>query len=267
MNFKVSKSEDYFFTFHYLDGKNIETNFNQLVYNGDNYVLAKNNFSNYFTLLDLNGESIHQEINVVNRFENGNLLIYEWFFDERESRDGNDISKTYHVYKIFDFDSKKTKTLFAIDDIYFNPKAIFFNPRTDGLEVKHLFQLFGKKIYLIGNVIFSDIFDNEWIIIADLKYENFEQFDIDYRRPLINSFFYSIWDNKIWCLHNINEPGISTSNHKSIKNLDYKQLLNQLTSLIKVPILSNPKSNFSFNKDSEEVKNFEVISIYKKYNT
>ena len=52
-----------------------------------------------------------------------------------------------------------------------------------------------------------------------------------------------------------------------IKNLDYNQLSRQLISLIKTPILSNPKSNILFEKNSQEVKNFEVISIYRKFKT
>lgn len=270
MNFKAQKSENNFFTFILSNGDKIETNFNEIAYNGDDYVLAKNDFSNYYSLLNLDGEIIFPELNFLFRFQDGKLLAFENHYYEKESRDGVDLSKNYNVYKVFDFNSEKNVCLFEIETRSSkgeDARMVSFSPKKNGLIIKHLYKLFNKKIYSIGNVIFSDIFDDKWIIIADLGNIYFDKIQLEYKTHFVDMFFDIIKEKNIWSLVDISSiDDNSFFNENRIEKLNYHQLLDILIDKIEISLLSNPKAIESFSLDSKEFQNFEVIEILKNWN-
>jgi len=71
MNFKTALSSTSELIFIYKSGKTRKTEFIEVSYYGDDYLLAKTQEDNYYCLLDLDGDKIENDYKVVYRFFNG----------------------------------------------------------------------------------------------------------------------------------------------------------------------------------------------------
>lgn len=226
MNFKATRSESEFYCFHYLDGTSVQTNYSHISYYGDNYILAKRKFSNYFSLLDLEGNHIRPNLIVVFRFENGYLLTFEKWINERTSRDDVDLSTNLASYKIFDFSSGMSKTI-----ISFQEMDMFRTAENNPFDWKVIGEQFHKKIYYLDNFVFTDIFENNYSIIGDLKYK--KSLDINLEAISLGQIFKNFHNDKIWYL-------FSLKDEQQIQRSNFWDVYNELLRKLKIPELSNP---------------------------
>lgn len=159
MNFKTKKSADNRMVFVDKYDRSIETNFVDVSYNQDNYVLAKRDNSPFYAVLDLDGREADEELNVVHRFENGLLLTYKPFTKQYRSSDNYTYDVNYNVYAVYDYDTKQSGVVGIIqsDSVLEHKTAP---------AVHKLKSFMGKIIYAFDNFIFSEIFGDGLLITA-----------------------------------------------------------------------------------------------------
>jgi hypothetical protein len=159
MNFKTKKSAGNGMVFVDKYDRSVETNFSDVSYNYDNYVLAKRNNSAFYAVLDLDGRETDEKINVVHRFENGLLLTYKPFTKQYRSSDNFTYDVNYNVYSVYNFDTKNEAVVCIIQsDNILNLKRIPL--------VQKIKSFMDKTIYAFDNFIFSEIFGDSLLITA-----------------------------------------------------------------------------------------------------
>ncbi|WP_297334477.1 hypothetical protein, partial [Flavobacterium sp.] len=159
MNFKTNKSANNRIVFVDKYDRSIETNFVDVSYNQDNYVLAKRDNSPFYAVLDLDGRETDGNLNVVHRFENGLLLTYKPFTKEYRSSDNYTYNVNYNVYAVYNYDTKQSGVIGIIqsDNVLEQKTAP---------AVHKLKSFMGKVIYAFDNFIFSEIFGESLTITA-----------------------------------------------------------------------------------------------------
>lgn len=227
MKFQASRSEYGFYCFHYLDGTTRETNFTHISYYEDDYVLAKRSFSNYFFLLDLEGNQIRPNLVVVFRFDNGYLLTHEKWINERTSRDDVDLSTNSASYKVLDFSSGMSKKI-----IEFQDWDMFRPAENNPFNWKIIGEHFQRKVYFLDDFVFTDIFEDNFLIVGNLRY--IKNFDINLQGHSLGQLFKKHHDDKIWTLHSLDKG-------KLVQNSNYWEVYNTLLKSLKSPKVSNPK--------------------------
>ena len=88
MNFSTRKMQNNKMLFVYSNGQTRETEFTEVEYHGDSYVLAREKGSVFYTMLDLNGNEGEKKVYVIHRFKNGRLLTYNTFEKRYVPSDG-----------------------------------------------------------------------------------------------------------------------------------------------------------------------------------
>lgn len=156
MNFKTKRSADNRLLFTDKYDRTFETEFVNVTYNNDSYVLAKKDNSPFYTLLDLDGREIDSKLNIIYRFSNGNLLTYNSFEKEYRSSDSFRYNVNYNVYSVYNPDTATSSVISIIQsDVVAQDAAV--------VPVR---EFMGKTILAFDNLIFSDIIDDKMVITA-----------------------------------------------------------------------------------------------------
>lgn len=105
MNFKTALSSTGELIFIYKCGKTRKTEFIEVSYYGDDYLLAKTQRDVYYTLLDLEGDKLEKDYKIVYRFFNGLLLAHSTHQKVIESSDKLTYRINYNIYGVLNFDT------------------------------------------------------------------------------------------------------------------------------------------------------------------
>lgn len=180
MNFSTKKIQNNKLLFVYRNGQAKETDFTEVEYYGDSYVLARTKDSVFYTLLDLYGNKARKDAFVVHRFDNGMLLTYSTFEKRYVPSDGQAYVINYNVYKVYNADTHKSYTINVVqsDSLISTGGHHAEAYKVVKLEKKYL----NKNMFCFNELIFSEIIDDKFILSAGIipaPGKNIRQFDIN----------------------------------------------------------------------------------------
>lgn len=166
MNFSTRKIQKNKMLFVYSNGQTRETEFTEVEYHGDNYVLAREKGSMFYTLLDLNGNEGEKKVYVVHRFKNGKLLTYSTFEKRYVPSDGQPYVINYNVYKMYDADLRKSYTINVVQS------DSLLSRDGNSVEACKVVQLgdkyLNKEMFRFNELIFSEMIDDKFVLNAGL---------------------------------------------------------------------------------------------------
>ncbi len=247
-------------------GETKETLFNDVSYFGDNYVLAKENENIFYTVLDLNGNIVDENLNAVHRFDNGLLLTYSSFIKNYKSSDGFSYAVNYNVYSIYNHDSRTSSVVSVIQS---DPLSSVEN--RDILKVETVKNFMNKTIYTFNDLIFSDMIDEQYMIIGS----HFNLAAKKSAKNYLNSLFSTFQNKKMWSILNIFDTptynGETSIDYAMLSGRVFKEIEYTLYTLIEFP--DTKITDITFEKEKpqkiENLKSFNPVksmrnSIWKK---
>jgi hypothetical protein len=245
-----------------------QTRFVEVSYFGDNYVLAKCSDSVFYTLLDLDGNELSEEIHVVHRFQNGLLLTYNFFEKKYKSSDGISYVINYNVYKALNFDTGKSFVVNVIqsDNLLNSNENDFLKNKHWKVTVK---EFLNKPIYCFKDFVFSELLDNQYLIVA--SYFDFNIAKASAEKGTGTTFNFDVHKYKrIWGvvdIYNCKEYNDETDiNDKILSKLTFNEAEYELAELMELPekpILEDYKEKAVFNDVAAE---FVMYNNWKKKN-
>jgi hypothetical protein len=166
MNFSTRKMQNNKMLFVYTNGQTRETEFTEVEYYGDSYVLAKEKGSLFYTLLDLNGNEGEKKVYVVYRFNNGKLLTYNAFAKRYVPSDGQHYVINYNVYKMYDADTRKSYTINVIqsDSLLSDREDVAKGYKLEKFNNVYI----NKQMYRFNELIFSEVIEDKFVLNAGL---------------------------------------------------------------------------------------------------
>ncbi|PZR10340.1 MAG: hypothetical protein DI539_21305 [Flavobacterium psychrophilum] len=164
MNFATKLSYRKRISFIYNNGETISTPFTEVLHQGDDYILAKREINGFYSVLDLNGIEKDVTLKVLHRFKNGFLLTYRPYSKSYKSSDGVKYFVNYNIYSILDYSAGKYYTIGILqaDQI----KDLAELKVTYNKDVRGSVTSFNNPLYHLKDFIFSEIFDNQYILTA-----------------------------------------------------------------------------------------------------
>lgn len=241
MNFKTALSSTSELIFIYKCGKTRKTEFTEVCYYGDDYLLAKTQGDIYYSLLDLDGDRIQNDYKIVYRFFNGLLLTHSTNQKAIESADKISYNINYNIYSVLNFDMDSICPINVFDreeSLDVISKEIPFQNLLPVVIRNYL----NKPVLQFKEFIFSEIIGERYILCGNLSL-------------LKNSValpFEELKNKKIWevaDVFNFNRPKhLNGTNNiitgKVLKEIEVKLL--QLIELNKKPITVGCKSDIDF---------------------
>lgn len=261
MNFKTRLSHNNRILFVYGNGEVKQTNFIEVTYFGDSYVIAKTADGIFSTLLDLDGNLINENLRVVHRFQNGLLLTYDFYAKEYVSSDKCRYSINYNVYSVFNADTRKAYTLNVIqsDNLLKTPTQSVIHNRPVVNAVKYFLK---KPVYQFNDFIFTEIIDNQYVVTGTIlnvglggKQQN--AFDFYYGRKI-----WSIVDLFAQKPYNF-ETEVKDTVISSVIFKDAEIILSELVTMPDEPYIEDYNSGATYNDASSE---FHMYTKWKKKN-
>ncbi|KAF2516338.1 hypothetical protein E0W68_12470 [Flavobacterium salilacus subsp. salilacus] len=225
-------------------GKTKETLFNDVSYFGDKYVLAKEDRSIFYTVLDLEGNAINESLNVIHRFDDGLLLTYSSFAKNYKSSDGFSYAVNYNVYSIY---NHNTRTSSVVSVIQSDPLDKIENQGS--LKVEKIKNFMNKTIYTFNDLIFSEIIDEQYMVVAS-------HFDLAAKKSMknyLNSLFETFQNKRIWNILNIFEIPVyngETNINALLSGRIFKEIEYTLYTLIEFP--DTNVANITFEKEKSQ---------------
>lgn len=167
MNFKTRLSYNNKISFLYDNGEVKHTNYTEISFYGDSYILAKTSDAVFYTLLDLNGNLIDNSLHIVHRFQNGLLLTYDFHAKEYVSSDKCRYTVNYNVYNVYNADTRRSYNVSIIqsDNLLTKQSRKSLQSKPSKITIKHFLN---KPIYKFDDLIFTEIFDNQYIIAGTI---------------------------------------------------------------------------------------------------
>lgn len=212
MNFRTTQSADNKIILVDRFGNKEETLYNNISYYGDNYVIAKQNDSIFYTILNLDGEVILQELNIIHRFNNGFLLTYSSFYKEYRSSDNFTYTVNYNKYAVYNHTTKTSRVISIIQSDRIADTTIT-NPL---LKIETIEYFINKPIYSFNDFIFSEIIDDQYIITGD----HFDLLSKKSKQQSKSSLFENYKGKKIWSILNVFDHKIQTEDMTSLSDDD-----------------------------------------------
>lgn len=258
MNFKTRLSYNNRISFVYRNGEVNQTPFTEVIFSGDDYILAKSDSDIFYSVLDLDGNLTKDDLKVIHRFQNGLLLTYKPFRKTYSSSDGFGYNINYNVFSIFNFSFLKSSTVAIIqaDEIIEESNTEIFNAKCYKTV---LCNFLNKPVYSFRDFIFSEILDNQYIITGNSLFAN--KVNID---KASNGFFdFDIYKSKkIWSVVNIFEQVSHTMETDiagtTVTGLSFKDAEINLTNRLSIPKLPNKEDCMDF-KIYTDLKNESVM--------
>lgn len=244
MNFTTKKMHNNKMLFVYENGQAKETDFTEVKYFGDNYILAKETGSVFYTMLDLNGNETEKKMLVVHRFTNGMLLTYNAYEKRYISSDGQAYVINYNVYKVVNTETRKSYTINVVqtDSLISSGEYVAEAYRVLPLEKKYL----NKNMFCFNELIFSDIIDNKFVLTAGIipaPGKNIAKFD-----------FNKYIDRKVWGVADVDSL-LSFNGHSDItvarKGITFNDAEKQLFAVI------DTQQEFAFYENYDAVEEVE----------
>lgn len=180
MNFSTKTLQNNKLLFTYKNGQTRETDFTEVQYYGDSYVLARVKGSVFYTLLDLNGNEAEKKILVVHRFSNGMLLTYSTFEKRYVPSDGQVYVINYNVYKVLNAETRKSYTINVVqsDSLLSSNGYVAEAYKVVPLQKRYL----NKEVFCFNELIFSDMIEDRFVLTAGIiptPGKNIKGFDFD----------------------------------------------------------------------------------------
>jgi hypothetical protein len=197
MNFRTRQSYNNRLVFVYPDGEVKQTEFIEVSFHGDDYVLAKNSDDIFYTILDLNGTEVKPGVNVVHRFQNGMLLTYSCFEKEYVSSDTYRYKVNYNVYSVLNHTTGKSTVLSVIlsDNLLNVAEDEALRDKCRKTVVK---DFLNKPVYRFKDLIFSEIIDYQYIITGTY---------VNLSAPGTHNFDFNSYKNRnMWNVSDISIP-------------------------------------------------------------
>lgn len=164
MNFTAKLSYRKKISFVYDSGEIRSTQFTQVSHCGDDYILAKSSSNGFYSVLDLNGMEKDATIKVLHRFKNGFLLTYRSYPKSYKSSDSIEYFINYNIYGVLNYSTGKFYVIDIVqsDEIKdLTSLKIIYNK-----DVKGAITSFANPLYCFKDFIFSEIFDDQYILTA-----------------------------------------------------------------------------------------------------
>lgn len=248
-------------------GKTKETSFNDVSYYGDDYVLAKEEENIFYTILDIDGNIINEDLNIIYRFDNGLLLTYSSFGKNYKSSDGYTYAVNYNVYALYNYE---TRTSSVVSIIQSDPLNSVKNQNI--LKVETVKNFMNKTIYTFNDLIFSEMIDDQYMIIGT-------HFDLAAKKSVknyLNTLFETFQSKRMWNILNVFEiPAYDgdTSIDYMLSGRIFKEVEYTLYTLVEFPGTKIADITFKKGKSqiTENIKSFAPVksirkSIWKKKN-
>jgi hypothetical protein len=168
MNFKTALSSTSELIFIYKSGKTRKTEFIEVSYYGDDYLLAKTQGDIYYCLLDLDGDRIEIDYKIVHRFFNGLLLTHSIHKKNIQSADKISYTINYNIYSVlnFDMDTICPINVFHREE---SPDAIFHETAFQNLKPVQIKNYLNKQFFQFNEFIFSEIIGERYILCCNLS--------------------------------------------------------------------------------------------------
>lgn len=258
MNFKTALSSTSELIFIYKCGKTRKTEFIEVSYYGDDYLLAKTQGDIYYTLLDLEGDKLEKDYKIVYRFFNGLLLTHSTHQKVIESADKLTYRLNYNIYGVLNFDTDSISPI----NVFHSEEAseiIVQEGSFQNTEPVVIRNFLDKPVIQFKEFIFSEIIGERYILCCNLsllKNANVLQFD-----ELKNKKIWEVADvfNFDKRMNIIDTNNIITS--KTFKEVDAKLL--QLIELNKKSVIENRKPITDFNIFSWTKNNWWNLTLGK----
>ena len=182
MNFKTRQSYNNKLLFVYASGEVKQTVFTEVAFYGDNYLLAKGSGDLFYTLLDLDGNTV-DGYNVVHRFENGLLLTYHTYNKQYVSSDKFAYAVNYNIYSVVNFAMRKSYVVNIIQSESLLGQKYTAKVLEDKTRKTVIKDFLNKPVYCFNDFVFSEMMDNQYLITGTLlsvnpKMSNPAEFDI-----------------------------------------------------------------------------------------
>ncbi len=199
MNFRTRQSYNNRLMFVGADGEVKQTGFIEVSYHGDDYVLAKNSDDIFYSVLDLNGNEVDNDIKVVHRFQNGMLLTYSSFLKEYTSSDTFKYKVNYNVYSILNYATGKSSVVSIVqsDNLLNVADNESLRSKCRKIAVK---DFLNRPVYCFKDFIFSEIMDFQYIMVGSY-------FNLSSVKNNANFDFEAYKGKKIWGIVDISNPG------------------------------------------------------------
>lgn len=168
MKFRTRMSYNNRLLFVYDEMGNVrQTKFVEVSYHGDNYVLAKTAESPFYTVLDVEGNEIQDDINVVHRFNSGLLLTYSTYSKDYLSSDGYKYAVNYNVYQVYNYDTGKFNHLHTMqsENLLEKHEDGALKNKVAKIAVK---DFLNRPIYRFNDFVFSEVLDGRFLIAGTL---------------------------------------------------------------------------------------------------
>lgn len=266
MNFKTRLSCNNRISFVYKNGEVKQTPFTEVIFSGDDYILAKSDSAIFYSVLDLDGNVTKDDLKVIHRFQNGLLLTYKPFQKTYSSSDGFGYHINYNVFSILNFSFLKSSTVAIIqaDEIIEESVTEIFNAKCNKAV---LCNFLNKPVYSFRDFIFSEILDNQYIITGNSLFANTIKID-----KVPNGFLnFDIYKSrKIWSVVNIFKQVSHTIEtdivETTVTGLSFKDAEINLMNMLSIPKLPN-KEDYKDGKIYADLKNESVMyKTWKKKN-
>lgn len=259
MNFKTRLSHNNRILFVYGSGEVRQTNFIEVSYFGDSYVIAKTADGIFSTLLDLDGNVINENLRVVHRFQNGLLLTYDFYAKEYISSDKCRYNINYNVYSVFNADTRKAYTVNVIqsDNLLKAPIQNVLHNRPVVTAIKYFLK---KPVYQFKDFIFTDIIDNQHILTGTIL-------NIGTGNTQLNAFDH-YYGRRIWSVVDIfaqtsynGETELKNTCIASVIFKDAELVLSELVTMPDEPFIEDFTSGSTYNDAASE---FRMYATWKK---
>lgn len=127
----------------------------------EDYLLEQKRKSIFYTLLDVNGNEVKTDLNIVHQFDNGLLLTYTPFSKMYKSSDGYRYAVNYNVYSVYNYTTDESLVINIIQSDNLLETKFKSAPQVTVLK-----EFMGGKIYKFNDFIFSEVLDNTYVIIG-----------------------------------------------------------------------------------------------------
>lgn len=256
MNFRTRQSYNNRLMFVCPNGEVKQTSFIEVSYHGDDYVLAKDGDDIFYTVLDLNGNEVNNDLKVVHRFQNGMLLTYSSFLKEYVSSDTYSYKVNYNVYSILNYATNKSSVISVVqsDSLLNIADNESLRSKCRKIAVK---DFLNRPVYCFKDFVFSEIMDYQYIVVGSY-------FNLSSAKNQAGFDFESYKNRKMWGVVDISNPRLLTNatdvDHIA-SGLTFKEAELQLMDL-----LHEPEKPYSEDFMQENVYN-DAQAEYNMYNT
>ncbi|GGB64731.1 hypothetical protein GCM10007424_00790 [Flavobacterium suaedae] len=166
--------------------KNEQVSFFNNTVNKEDYLLEQKRKSIFYTLLDVNGNEVKTDLNIVHQFDNGLLLTYTPFSKMYKSSDGYRYAVNYNVYSVYNYTTDESLVINIIQSDNLLETKFKSAPQVTVLK-----DFMSGKIYKFNDFIFSEIVDSTYVIVGT-------HLSFSVKAPKVEASFDALQNKKIW---------------------------------------------------------------------